>query len=278
MASQELVEQLSEGIERLAQGQSVAQISTDAGDNAAQLRVLLESGLLTRRARYSPSEIGDALARIDQIVLPALSNANGGAWTRPSLFLFGIISLIGLSVSGVLVLWSFSTTPAPAATATTTPAPSATTTPAPSATTSNTLPPAATVTTPATTAISQGDDARIVIEGPIEAITGNTITVLGQTLTVDPTDPRISAIQIGDVVRVEGEQQESTVQVVVLVFISVDVAVSVDGSLWRDSGDCANPPPDWAPANGWRRRCAGGAPNIGNADGSNGGGDDNDDD
>ena len=27
--------------------------------------------------------------------------------------------------------------------------------------------------------------------------------------------------------------------------------------IWLDNGNCNNPPPDWAPANGWRARCEG---------------------
>lgn len=34
-------------------------------------------------------------------------------------------------------------------------------------------------------------------------------------------------------------------------------ANSVTASAWYDDGTCNNPPPDWAPASGWRRRCGG---------------------
>jgi hypothetical protein len=38
--------------------------------------------------------------------------------------------------------------------------------------------------------------------------------------------------------------------------VEVDVNVNPQsGEVWRDKGNCQNPPPDWAPANGWRRRC-----------------------
>lgn len=32
-------------------------------------------------------------------------------------------------------------------------------------------------------------------------------------------------------------------------------ANSVTASAWYDDGTCNNPPPEWAPASGWRRRC-----------------------
>jgi hypothetical protein len=35
------------------------------------------------------------------------------------------------------------------------------------------------------------------------------------------------------------------------------VAVSGNGQVWRDEGNCDNPPPSWAPAHGWRLRCEG---------------------
>jgi hypothetical protein len=38
--------------------------------------------------------------------------------------------------------------------------------------------------------------------------------------------------------------------------VDVDVAVGASGQVWRDDGGCLNPPPDWAVARGWRRRCA----------------------
>jgi hypothetical protein len=60
-----------------------------------------------------------------------------------------------------------------------------------------------------------------------------------------------------------------------MTFTQVDVTVSDSGEVWRDDGSCNNPPPPWAPANGWRRRCESG---NGNGNGSGGGGDDDDDD
>lgn len=55
-------------------------------------------------------------------------------------------------------------------------------------------------------------------------------------------------------------------------------ANSVTTSAWHDDGTCNNPPPNWAPASGWRRRCAGGSqgtnpggnnPGQGNNNGNN---------
>jgi hypothetical protein len=33
----------------------------------------------------------------------------------------------------------------------------------------------------------------------------------------------------------------------------------VDNQVWRDDNECGNPPPPWAPAHGWRRKCGGGS-------------------
>jgi hypothetical protein len=43
---------------------------------------------------------------------------------------------------------------------------------------------------------------------------------------------------------------------VTVVFVNVDVYVFND-EVFRDDENCSNPPPDWAPAHGWRRRCEG---------------------
>ena len=41
------------------------------------------------------------------------------------------------------------------------------------------------------------------------------------------------------------------------------------GEAWRDRGNCSNPPPPWAPAHGWRRRCEGGGGSGNSSGGSN---------
>ncbi|GIL14153.1 MAG: hypothetical protein BroJett038_28730 [Chloroflexota bacterium] len=102
----------------------------------------------------------------------------------------------------------------------------------------------------------------LVIEGPVQQININIITIYNINIEVNINDPILNVIQIGDIVRVEGGIRDSgdTIIIVAVNIIVVDVdVVIIDGDLiWRDDGSCLNAPPPWAPANGWRRRCEGG--------------------
>lgn len=105
----------------------------------------------------------------------------------------------------------------------------------------------------------------IIVEGPVQTINVNVITIYDIDITIDANDPVLTQIQIGDLVRIEGdvlEHVDTLVVIAVTVFvIDVDVIVSNNNTIiWQDSGDCGNGPPPWAPAHGWRRRCEN--PNI----------------
>ncbi|MCB9452938.1 MAG: hypothetical protein H6672_15970 [Anaerolineaceae bacterium] len=98
----------------------------------------------------------------------------------------------------------------------------------------------------------------IIIEGPVQAININIITIYNINIQLDPDDPILTVIQIGDVIRVSGQVVQSGTTIVIvainIIFINVDVVI-FEGDIWRDDGNCGNPPPPWAPANGWHRRC-----------------------
>jgi hypothetical protein len=101
-----------------------------------------------------------------------------------------------------------------------------------------------------------------VIEGAVEVIDGNVVTIFGVEVQVAPDDPLLNTIQIGDVIRVEGNTDGVVVLATTIIHVNIDVTVNPSsGEVWRDDGSCTNPPPDWAPANGWRRRCQGGSSN-----------------
>ncbi|MCL4246802.1 MAG: hypothetical protein KJ065_01485 [Anaerolineae bacterium] len=120
-----------------------------------------------------------------------------------------------------------------------------------------------------------GGGVVVVIEGPVEAINVNIITIYNINIVVNADDPVLAVIQIGDLVRVEGQfvdddddltvwigidgdtQINITIIAITIVIVDIDVNINVDGTVWRDPGNCDNPPPPWAPANGWRRRCEG---------------------
>jgi hypothetical protein len=112
-----------------------------------------------------------------------------------------------------------------------------------------------------------GDGVVIVIEGPVTQVEGNVVTIFNFNIQFEDGDPRLAVIQIGDVIRIEGEWDDNQPVIIAIVIIFVDVDVVIfEGNIWRDSGNCQNPPPAWAPANGWRRRCA----NPGNSGGGRG--------
>ena len=116
----------------------------------------------------------------------------------------------------------------------------------------------------------------IIIEGPVTNININIITIYNFTIVVAPDDPILTTINIGDIIRVEGALDDDDGQIVIIAITIINITIinqppDQGGSgNWTDDGTCANPPPSWAPAHGWRRRCGGG--------GGNGGGNDDDDD
>jgi hypothetical protein len=132
-----------------------------------------------------------------------------------------------------------------------------------------------------------GGGTIIVIEGPVQAININIITIYNINIQLDDDDPNLQIIQIGDIVRVEGnsQNQNGTIIIIAITVVIINVEINVDtGDVWRDHGRCDNPPPPWAPAHGWRRRCEnpgggnGGGNGNGNGGGNGGGNSDDDDD
>jgi len=140
-------------------------------------------------------------------------------------------------------------------------APVATATPTGTPATATPTPAATPLVTPEITPEATNDDLPviIVIEGPVQAINVNIITIYNINIEVKADDPILTIIKIGDVIHVEGNVVRSgaTIVIVAINIIIVDTnVVVVDGNLiWRDDNGCNNPPPDWAPAHGWRRRC-----------------------
>lgn len=124
----------------------------------------------------------------------------------------------------------------------------------------------------------------LVIEGPVQDIIGNILIIYDFEIVVDPEDPLLSVIQIGDVVRIDGTMEivnDPTndsppviqIQPTIIEPVNGDIQINAGtGEAWRDDNTCNNPPPAWAPAHGWRARCEG-APAPGNSgNGNNGNG------
>lgn len=98
----------------------------------------------------------------------------------------------------------------------------------------------------------------VVIEGPVVEIRGNVIVIYGFEITLDPADPILIALRVGDHVRVDGGVRDddglTVIIAAVVVIVDVDIYINAPGQVWRD-GECNNPPPPWAPAHGWRAKC-----------------------
>lgn len=121
----------------------------------------------------------------------------------------------------------------------------------------------------------EDNDAIIVIEGPVQSINVNIITIYSINIAVEEDDPILQEIEIGDIIRIEGELTDDdfgtilisndesidiSIVAINITIINVDVYVNPDdpNQEWQDNGECANPPPPWAPAHGWRAKCEGG--------------------
>jgi hypothetical protein len=116
------------------------------------------------------------------------------------------------------------------------------------------------VPVPATTPEPGSDDLpiTIVIEGPVQSINVNIITIYNINIQLTPNDPNLTIIRVGDILRVAGNTQSlnGTIIIIAVNVVIVNVDINVDtGEAWHDSGNCDNPPPPWAPAHGWHRRC-----------------------
>lgn len=101
----------------------------------------------------------------------------------------------------------------------------------------------------------------IIVEGPVQAVNGNIITIHDVDIEMNVNDPVLNVIQIGDIVRVEGDTLVNADTLIIVAtsvaIVNLDGFVDLDGTIWRDTGDCSNPPPPAAPAPDWRARCEG---------------------
>jgi hypothetical protein len=133
-------------------------------------------------------------------------------------------------------------------------------TPTPTAT-PETTPEATPEATPAVTPTPGGLPITIVIEGPVQAININIITIYNINIQIDPNDPILQIIQIGDIVHIEGNTEDlnGTIIVIAINIVIINVDINPDtGEVFHNNDDCDHGPPPWAPAHGWRRKCEGG--------------------
>jgi hypothetical protein len=110
-------------------------------------------------------------------------------------------------------------------------------------------------------------EAYIRIEGPITAIAldERTVTVYDFEITLASDEPLLQVLRVGDFVKLEGDlsRVDGDIRITVTEIVldnpdDSDNLVEVGpqaGDIWRDDGSCANSPPPWAKATGWRARC-----------------------
>jgi hypothetical protein len=242
------IEALNNCIERLASGETIEAILRDYPTMANELRPMLEAGNLFSRVAYPMGDVTASQMRLEPAIRQAAQTTFGASpfnyW--PIVIIVLVTGLIGFA-------WQ-----ANAGNSDATATPSATSEVLVEAT-AEVIEATIEVTAEQSPEATQ-NPALITIEGDVGAINANVITIYDMEIVLEPSDPVLSVIQIGDTIRVEGEYQ-SGIRIVLLavtiVFVDVDVFVN-EGEVWRDSGNCNNPPPPWAAANGWRRRCEGG--------------------
>lgn len=93
-----------------------------------------------------------------------------------------------------------------------------------------------TATDTASYRISANDDdddsgVIIIIEGPIKKIDGNIIIIFDIEIEVDPNDPIIRTIRVGDIIRVEGDLRGDgdTIIIIAVTIIIIDVDIIIIG-------------------------------------------------
>jgi hypothetical protein len=278
---QDLIEALNDCIDRLREGEDVESTLDDYPAVANQLRPMLQAGLLMPRVRFPAVEVQAAERGIEPVVREGVRQVFRSGW-------FGwqwlLLLLVGLgSITTVFVIHNRVdltgaglASPTPSQTATPSATITASSTPTPDPTLTSTALP---TSTPAPSSATTISEFLIVIEGPVSLITEDVITIYDVALSLDPGDPLLDAIRVGDMLRVEASTAPDmrSLLVINITFVNLTVVVR-DDLIWRGD-DCAVPPPEWArdEAGGWFAECAPAAPLPGGRRPSSDDDDDDDD-
>jgi hypothetical protein len=217
----------------------------------------LDEQALIQRLRSAPQrplkpQIREAIRErviqeMDRVTVRAPRTRPG--WRIPTLAAIAIVIISIVIVITVIILLSSSPHESPrisgTATATTATAVPATLTPTltpthfpamevtSAATTEPTLAPTPDQTLePIATAETEDLAPLIVIEGPVQAVDSSGLTVFDTVIRVEPGDPVLSRIQIGDTVHVEGNlAQDSGALIIVAVNITIVNGTIVNGAI-----------------------------------------------
>jgi hypothetical protein len=90
-----------------------------------------------------------------------------------------------------------------------------------------------------TTVVDSSIEATVNLEGPVEAIAGNLVTINGIQVQLDPASPVLRTLQVGNFVSVQGDFQGSGTTIVLMVvsFTVINNVTIIENDCWyHDTG------------------------------------------
>ena len=92
---------------------------------------------------------------------------------------------------------------------------------------------------PSTTVAASSVEATVNLDGPVEAIDGNLVTINGIHVQLDPANPILRTLQVGNFVSVQGNFQGSgaTIVLIVVNFTVINNVTTIESNCWyHDKG------------------------------------------
>ena len=233
----QLVEALNDCIDRLNAGETLNEVLNTYPDLAPQLHPMLEAGFVIRKIRHPSVDVMSAQENVSPKIQETINTLykDGGSTTWGGLLItllimMGLISAIFIFVRESEAILTDHTPTAIERTIQAT-----------------TIPTLETIT---------------IIEGPVTNIRGNSITIYDQEILLVPDDPRLSVMQLDDILRVETAPDNQMLVALDIKFVNVLVVINASGQIWRGD-DCNIPPPQWVDnPNAWFIQCRMDNPNT----------------
>lgn len=259
----EFTSALNDCIDRLNDGETLESVVTDYPDMSGGLRSFLVCGRRLAASRYPTPDVEAARRRIEPTIQQAIQTTFSGGLSALWLGLLLILMIVGGSGLFFVIQGRADLEVESTATATPTATITATATPTITLTATATTMPTATSTTTRTivptippTRTETPLDSYIVLEGIVESIDGDSLIIYGIEIQFDDDSLLMDAVQVGDLIRIEGLLNDAGVVAEVLNVVLIDVLVVFnDGAFWRDD-DCDLLPPAWVEDAGeWFNRC-----------------------
>jgi len=92
---------------------------------------------------------------------------------------------------------------------------------------------------PSTAVVASNVGATVSLDGPVEAIDGNLVTINGIHVQLDPANPILRTLQVGNFVSVQGNFQGSGAAIVLIVvnFTVINNVTTIESNCWyHDTG------------------------------------------